>query len=107
MKKKELGRETLKVILIGVVLAVLRWLPTRTYNRMLNRMMKSISVESFPLYGMDFVDIVKFTKSASKDYKNSFQEYEALSSQFRWLKPYYSLLASNVRNHRKKVGLPL
>ena len=107
MKKKELRKETSKVILIGVVLAVLRWLPTRTYNRMLNKMVKSIHAEAFPMYAQDFVDTVKFSRKVSQGYKNSGAEYEALRNQFTCFKSVYALLSSNVRNYRKKVGLPL
>ena len=107
MKKKVLRRETSKVIIIGVTLAVLRWLPTENYNKILNSLVSTVNKEAMPLYLIDFVDIIKFSPKVSANYRSSSIEYEALKRLFPSLKNGYSVLSNKVVANRKKFGLPL
>lgn len=107
MKNKQVRKETSKVILIGGVLAILRWLPVNTYNRMFAGLVKTLNTEVMPMYAVDFVDIVKFSRKTSKKYNNSFSETESLLSLFPQFKSVKQMLNANVRINRKKFGLSL
>ena len=107
MQKKVLRREISKVILIGVILAVLRWLPTRNYNKLFNNLILTVNKEALPMYLIDFVDIIKFSPKVSAKYRSSSIEFSALKDTFPSLKSGYSVLSNKVVANRKKCGLPL
>ena len=105
MQRVRAKHEASKVVMIGVLLAVFRFLPTRIYNKVLFKLINSVSEYDFPYYARDFIGIIKFSKGISKSYKNSYFETESIIEQFRRFKPYYLHVVAEVKKNRRKMGL--
>lgn len=103
---KKVQKESHGIILIGIKLAFARMLMSqRRYNHYLNKQIKTISDDSFPLYATQLIDCIKLTKKTSSNYKNIKSEVDAILQQFQRFKPYYREVMVAVKVHRQKYNL--
>ena len=95
-------QESPKVVFIGLKLAVIRFLPQRTYNKFLNHELKGLSGETLAVHSANFIDCIKFKSS---HYHNVSEETNAILNQIPTMRPYKLRVFYTVSAHRKKCGL--
>ena len=105
MREYAIKQQASKVLLIGIKLAVLRWLPQRTYNRYLYSQMLKIDDDAFYYYVPNLLECIKLTKRHSSGYRNAHFEIEMVLNDMPLLKPYYNQVSNIVKKHRIKSRL--
>lgn len=105
MEKKIVRRETSKVLLIGLALAVTRFLPTQTYNDLLYSLIKTINKECLPMYAHDLIEVIKFSPQVSKQYKSINEEASAIVKKYPLFSHFHDYVSLQVRYYRKKYEM--
>lgn len=97
--------EAFKVLLIGLILAVVKFLPTQTYNNLLYSLIKTINKECLPMYAHDLIEVLKFSPQISKQYKSINEETGAIVKKYPLFSHFHDYVSLQVRYYRRKYEM--
>ena len=98
---------SVKIILIGVALAVFRFMPVNIYNSFMNLLLRLLDRETLRYHSSNLIECIKFNKKCSAKYKNTNDEVAALLARMPALKLYKIRLFTSVTSHRRKSSLKI
>jgi hypothetical protein len=98
---------SVKVIIIGVALAIFRFLPVREYSNFMNWQLKWLDKNTLRYHSNNLIECIKLDKKESQEYKNTNDEVNSLLAHLNILQPYKMRIMPFVTSHRRKYGLKI
>jgi len=105
MTNSSVQQGSAKVVVIGVSLALFRFLPVNTYNSFMNWQLGWLGKDTLRLHALNLVDCIKLSKRQSARYKGTNEEVSGILKRMALLQPYRMRVYPFVAAHRRKSGL--
>ena len=105
MTNSSVQQGSAKVVVIGVSLALFRFLPANTYNSFMNWQLGWLGKDTLRFHAPNLVECIKLSKNVSAGYKNTNDEVNSLLKRMTLLQPYLMRVYPLVTAHRRRSGL--
>ena len=96
---------SVKVVSVGIALAIFRFLPMKHYSNFMNWQLKCLDKNTLRYHSNNLIECIKLSKKESGKYKSTNDEVNSLLFHLPTLQPYKIRVIPFISAHRRKCGL--